>query len=166
MFPGMQALPGCLSALASAPEQQGQATAAALEMVATFLSNGQGQLVPTQATLASEHILPAVAQILDAQAKLEREGLLPEECKLRGPQRPTLLEKLFAGMGKLLLPYASAKLQTHLSHCSTGGDMSFWEDCLLLFQGLRKSSDCMRCCGAPCELHNNPVWLSVGPAEC
>lgn len=100
----MQALPGCLSALTNAPEQQGQATTAALEMVASFLSSSQGQLLPAQATLASQHILPAVAQILSAQAKRQREGVLPEECKLNESQRAAVLERFFAGMGKLLLP--------------------------------------------------------------
>lgn len=100
----MQALPGCVSALESAPEEQGRATTAALEIVAGFFSSTQGQLLPLQAALASEQMLPGVAQMLAAQAKRQREGVLPDECKMREPQKSDLLQKLFAGMGKLVLP--------------------------------------------------------------
>ncbi|CDI85590.1 hypothetical protein, conserved [Eimeria praecox] len=82
-----EALPGCLTALASSPEQQGQATTAALELVASFLSSSEGQLPLSTAAIAAEHMLPAVAQIVADQAKRQREGMLPEECKVPLAQR-------------------------------------------------------------------------------
>ncbi|CDJ46071.1 hypothetical protein, conserved [Eimeria brunetti] len=106
-----EALPGCLTALASAPEQQGQATTAALELVAFFLSSSEGQLPPSAAAVAAEHVLPAVAQIVADQAKRQREGMLPEECKVPQAQRAVLLEKLFVGMGKLILPVLTREFE-------------------------------------------------------
>lgn len=99
-----QVLPSCLTTLASAPTQQGQATTAALDLAASFLTSTEGQLPPSQATLAAERMLPAVAEIVADQAKRKREGMLPEECKVPSNQRAALLEKLFVGMGKLILP--------------------------------------------------------------
>ncbi|XP_026191996.1 uncharacterized protein LOC34620828 [Cyclospora cayetanensis] len=119
------ALPGCLAALESSPEQQGQTATAVLELVAAFLSSGEGQLLPSQATLAAEHMLPAVAQIVGAQGKKQREGMLPQACQVPQQQRALLLEKLFAGMGKLMLPVLTREFERLANKEQQDDD---WED--------------------------------------
>ncbi|CDJ62423.1 hypothetical protein, conserved [Eimeria necatrix] len=120
-----EVLPNCLTTLASAPTQQGQATTAALELAASFLTSTEGQLPPSQATLAAERMLPAVAEIIADQAKRKREGMLSEECKVPSSQRAALLEKLFVGMGKLILPVLTNEFERLASKEEQDDE---WED--------------------------------------
>lgn len=86
------------------PERQGEAVAAALDIVASSLSAPDEELSAKQSRLAHSYSLPCAAQLLDMQARMQRQRRLLECCKVPEPKRGELLERIFTGMGKLLLP--------------------------------------------------------------